>query len=173
MIGIEWEKIKAEYLLDETATFRSLAEKYGISASGIAKRSKQGGWQELRAQASRERIKKQVAAAEKELAGAASARVQAINRIYDKMIAKIEIYVDEAPPEEVAANAKKITSAIDDIAHISGIKSDSDRREQDARIATLEKAVQNAAENGGETGIVLMPAVDDGDDGQKNEAGED
>ena len=46
MPAIPWNKIKREYLSDETATHRGLAKKYGISTTSISKRAIKDKWTE-------------------------------------------------------------------------------------------------------------------------------
>ena len=48
----DWEAIRAEYISDAKSTYRSLAEKYGVSANAISVRSRGENWRELRRQRS-------------------------------------------------------------------------------------------------------------------------
>ncbi|MBQ9116285.1 MAG: hypothetical protein IJY04_04630 [Clostridia bacterium] len=45
---VNWEEIRAEYVSDSKSTYNSLGEKYGVSASSIAVRSRGENWRELR-----------------------------------------------------------------------------------------------------------------------------
>ena len=44
----DWEAIRAEYISDSKCTYRSLAEKYGVSANAIAVRSRGENWRQMR-----------------------------------------------------------------------------------------------------------------------------
>ena len=44
----DWEAIRAEYISDSKSTYRSLAEKYGVSANAIAVRSRGENWRQQR-----------------------------------------------------------------------------------------------------------------------------
>lgn len=44
----DWEAIRAEYVSDSKCTYRSLAEKYGVSANAIAVRSRGENWRQMR-----------------------------------------------------------------------------------------------------------------------------
>ena len=48
VVMADWAKIKAEYIADQSATFRSLASKYDVSKDVIWKRAKKENWIELR-----------------------------------------------------------------------------------------------------------------------------
>ena len=55
---------------------------------------------------------------------------------------------------------KKLTSAIKDIRDIKGIKSDADKREQEARIKKLQmEAAFREDDDDKPSGVVLMPAI--------------
>ena len=45
---IDWEAVRAEYVSDSKCTYRSLAEKYGVSANAIAVRSRGENWRQMR-----------------------------------------------------------------------------------------------------------------------------
>lgn len=44
----DWEAVRAEYVSDSKCTYRSLAEKYGVSANAIAVRSRGENWRQMR-----------------------------------------------------------------------------------------------------------------------------
>ena len=47
---MDWSKIKTEYITDESASYRKLAEKYEVSFTTLSNRAKDEGWVELRRQ---------------------------------------------------------------------------------------------------------------------------
>lgn len=48
MAKISWSKALADYLKDETQSYASIAEKYGVSVQAVKKRASKEGWQDLR-----------------------------------------------------------------------------------------------------------------------------
>ena len=44
----DWEAIRAEYVSDSKSTYRSLAERYGVSANAIAVRARGENWRQMR-----------------------------------------------------------------------------------------------------------------------------
>ena len=89
-------------------------------------------------------------------------RVISIVDVADKLLGKIETLVDSVVD---ADSIKKLTSAIKDLKDIKGIKSEADMREQEARIAKLQKEAQE--EDNGTTEIKVTFGSDDGEDTSK------
>jgi hypothetical protein len=48
MAIVDWVILKNEYITDETVSYRSLSEKYGVSDTAIAERASRERWAELR-----------------------------------------------------------------------------------------------------------------------------
>ena len=128
---MDWKKIKAEYIAGGTS-YRKLAEKYGVPRTTLERKAKEEKWTELRRQADGK--------AEAKIIESISAKdaKKAVNIIdvADKLLGKIE---ELAGIVGDADSIKKLTSAIKDLKDIKGIKSDADMREQEARIAKLQK----------------------------------
>ena len=128
---MDWKTIKAEYIAGGTS-YRKLAEKYGVPRTTLERKAKEEKWTELRRQADGK--------AEAKIIESISAKdaKKAVNIIdvADKLLGKIE---ELAGIVGDADSIKKLTSAIKDLKDIKGIKSDADMREQEARIAKLQK----------------------------------
>ena len=130
-----WQKIKNEYITGE-ATLRELATKYEVSFSTIQKKSSEEGWRKLRKKKRRkteEKIIESVSAKE------AKKAVNIID-VADKLLEKIGTLADMVGD---ADSIKKLTSAIKDLKDIKGIKSEADIREQEARIAKLQREAES------------------------------
>src|SRR3989344_5262373 len=54
MAKISWSQALADYLKDETASYASIADKYGVSKRSVTKRAVQEGWQDLKQKTSLE-----------------------------------------------------------------------------------------------------------------------
>lgn len=58
-MAIDWIKIKTEYITDPTSTYRSLAEKYGVSTNTINTHAQDENWQEAR-EKKQEQLKQEI-----------------------------------------------------------------------------------------------------------------
>lgn len=135
---IEWTAIKTEYITDESASYRKLAQKYGVSYTSIGDRARKEGWAEQREQYLNKTLSKTLSA----MSGAQAKRAKRIQTVADKLLSKIEDAVDSLDMAELLINKqalKQITGALKDIKDIQMIRSDADLREQEARIANLRK----------------------------------
>ena len=103
---IDWNKIKIEYITTG-ASYRDLAEKYGVSYVLIGRAGKKEGWVELRRQHRERTVQKTVTAVE----NAQAARARKILTVTDKLLRKIEETVDcEGPMTEKGLRA--LTAAV-------------------------------------------------------------
>lgn len=180
----DWQKIKTEYITTNTS-YRKLAEKYGVSYPTIAKRSKEENWAEQRKQFANKTLTKTI----DEISDKAADKMSRIEGITDKLLIKLEKAVDELDLEIVKKKVKveregmevttesmqaraggivdrsglrQITAALKDLKEIQMIKSELDRREQEARIANLQRQVEkDGVKDTGYHGVVLLPVVAD------------
>lgn len=128
---IVWKKIKAEYIAGGTS-YRKLAEKYGVSRTTLEKTAKDEKWTELRRQAEGKAEAKIV----ETISDQNAKKAATLNDIADILADRIKALAEKA---EDADTIKKLTSAAKDIRDIKGIKTDTDLREQEARIRKLEQ----------------------------------
>ena len=132
---MNWKKIKAEYIAGDTS-YRKLAEKYGVSFSTLKEIARREKWTDLKDQA-RHKADTKFA----DLMGERQANRSAkINDVADALLNKISdtlALMDVVDSQSI----KHFTSALKDIRDIKGIKSEVDLREQEARIAKLQKEV--------------------------------
>lgn len=171
---MDWEAAKIEYVTDTKASYRSIAEKYGVSQTQVANHSRDEGWRALREEHLKNVCKKTL----ESLAEHQADKMARIQSITDKLLDKLEQAVAELnitlatnthktktieynnperpdkPTKEVIdevekivqtativdrAGLKAITSALRDLKEIQMIKSELDKREQEARIAKLQR----------------------------------
>lgn len=138
---MNWNKIKREYITDESSTYRGLAQKYGVSLSTITRRSKAEDWQGQRIQVKNKVTTKCIEA----VADEQVERARRLKTVADKLLKKIEDAVDDADMQELLKNKnalKQLTGALKDIKDIQMIRSEADDREQNARIRSLEKQAE-------------------------------
>ena len=113
---VDWGAIMQDYILTG-ASFRDLAEKYGVSKSSIAKKCKTGGWVDKRGQFV-DKVDKDVLVATKEVA---VNRAMAICESADKLLVKVNQILeleDALSPRDL----KSISSTLLDLKMIHGIK---------------------------------------------------
>lgn len=134
---MDWKQIKAAYIAGGTS-LRELADKYGVSFSTIQKKSMEEKWGELRKKSRRKTEEKIIdAVISKEVKKATT-----INDVADKLLGKISEMLDMDVNAYNTQNIKNLTSALKDIKDIKGFKSEADMREQEARIAKLQREAQ-------------------------------
>ena len=129
---MDWKKIKAEYIAGGTS-YRKLADKYGVSRSKLQAKATSEKWTDLRSQAQAKTESKIVDSISDKEAKKATDIVD----VADKLLVKISEFMDFAPLD--TQSIKHLTSALKDLKDIKGYKSAADMREQEARIAKLQK----------------------------------
>ena len=90
-IKADWEAIKNEYITDSSASYRSLAQKYGVVQRTLERKGKDEGWVNLRRQFMREVSAKTLEAT----AVMRAKQAEKITKIADKLLKKISQAVDE------------------------------------------------------------------------------
>lgn len=132
-MDIDWSAIKTEYITTKTS-YRKLAQKYGVSATQICNVGSDEKWVEQREQY----LNKTTAKTIEKISQQEANRAAKIHRVADKLLNKIEAIADS----DKAISSKDIralTAAIRDLKEVQNVRSDADRREQEARIANLQK----------------------------------
>jgi hypothetical protein len=151
---VDWNKIKAEYIAGGTS-YRKLAEKHKVKLSALRNVAEKEKWVELKSQAQHKSNTKIV----ESISTKEAKKAVDIIDVADKLLGKIEeIAGMVSDPDSI----KKLTSAIKDLKDIKGIKSDADMREQEARIAKLQKEAQE--EDNSTTEIKVTFGSDNGED---------
>jgi hypothetical protein len=131
----DWNAIKTEYITTDTS-YRKLEQKYGVRYNVIGERSRSEGWIEEREQYRATVVSKTIGAIGKDEVK----RVRRLMRVTDKVLAKIEKLMDEDGAFNDPKAIRAIASALESIQRIQGVRAGGDAREQNARIANLEKA---------------------------------
>ena len=133
---MDWNKIKAEYIAGGTS-YRKLAVKYGVPFSNLKNIAIKEQWTQLREQAKNRTDTKLV-----DNIGKMNAKID------DKYFRLVDMLLDKA--EELIVSTpiwqpqilKEMTTAMKNLKECKGVKSEADIREQEARIAKLQKEAQ-------------------------------
>lgn len=140
-MAIDWKKIKAEYITTNTS-YRKLGEKYGVGYQTICHRAKAEQWGEQREQFTNKTVTKTI-----ETIGAKQVdRAARLQEVTDKLLRKIEMFAESDELFD-SKTIRSLTAAIKDIKDIQMIKSEADLREQEARIAHLQRQTESNTAN--------------------------
>jgi hypothetical protein len=154
----DWNEIKKEYISTKTS-YRQLVKKYGVSLTTLQRISAKENWIGLRQQAENKTETKIVDSVAKE-----KAQVKCnIERVANKLINKLETSIDALKVID-GGTIKSYTSALKDLKEITNIKSDIDLKEQEARIAKLQKDTDK--NDGALTEIKVTFGTNDEGDGE-------
>lgn len=137
----DWQKIKAEYITTEIS-YRKLADKYGLDQATIARRAKKEDWVSKR---QRHADKTQAKILDADTRNKAN-RAERLMTVADKLLKKVEMAVDQEGPISAGA-IKNLSDALKNIRETQMIRSDQDIREQEARIAKLQKEADREDSN--------------------------
>lgn len=137
----DWKRIEAEYITTETS-YRKLAQKYGLNQATIAQRAKAEDWVGKR--------KRQASTTQAKIIGAVEGqkvnRAVRLQRVADKLLDKVEMILDE-PGGVASGSLRNISATLRDIKEIQMIRSELDVKEQEARIANLQKQAEKDERN--------------------------
>lgn len=131
---MDWIAIKTEYITDETASYQTLADKYGCSKTQIFNKAKAEGWVSERERYLNEIYTKSKDAAQKRSLKHQNKLTDVADMLLNKLVKLVEVVDD---PDSL----KKLTGAAKDIKELKGEISPMERREQLARIRKLEKEI--------------------------------
>ena len=156
---VDWTRIKAEYIAGGTS-YRKLAEKYGVSRSKLQAIATREKWVDLQSQAQAKAESKIVNDISKQ-----SAKIDTkFFSLVDKLMQKAEETIESTPVWSVNG-LKEMATALKYLKECKGVKSEADIREQEARIAKLQKEAQE--EDNGTTEIKVTFGSDNGEDTSK------
>ena len=154
MSCVDWNKIKAEYIAGGIS-YRKLAEKHEISRSKLQARATSEGWVDLKSQAQAKTEAKLVDS----ISDQSAKTTVTIYSVAEELLGKISSML--ARGSYNTKDIKNLTSAVKDIKEITGLKSDADMREQEARIKRLQKDLRATEDEGKPCGVVLLPPIAD------------
>lgn len=139
-----WDEIKTEYITTGIGT-RPLADKYDVSYSTLRKRAEREKWAQDRTQYRAQRGADRVQAKREVEYREYKSLLEAAGLLSDKICSAVANITEEDIIKD-KRGLRSLTGAIKDLADIQGVKSDADRREQEARIKNLERQASPDAE---------------------------
>ena len=131
---MDWKRIKAEYIAGGTS-YRKLSEKYGVSFNTLKTHAVEEQWYKLRQQKDKKTTTKII----EDLSDKDAQKAVDIVDVADKLLSKITEVLEVVTTTQ---DIRHLTSALKDIKDIKGVKSEADIREQEARIAKLQREAQ-------------------------------
>lgn len=137
----DWKAIRLEYVAGEIS-YRKLAEKHGVSFSTLKEVARREKWTDLRKSAQHKADTKFA----EEIGKKQAVRAAKILDVADMLLDKISETISSMEVVD-SASLKQFTSALKDLKDIKGIKSDIDLKEQEARIAKLQREAQEDKED--------------------------
>ena len=143
---MDWKRIRAEYIAGGTS-YRKLSEKYGVSFNTLKTHAVEEQWYKLRQQKDKKATTKII----ETLSAKDAEEAVDIMGVADKLLGKLSELIDAVPLE--ASTFKQFTSALKDLKDIKGLKTEADSREQEARIAKLQRDAEDAV---GDTEIKVI-----------------
>lgn len=128
----DWDAIKTEYLTTRI-TLTALAQKHGVSRRAIEQHSSAGKWVERRNNRAAKISKNAIEEADK----LALDHKSTIYETAVKLAKQLQEFVDSGEVFKKVQRPRDVTGALKDISDVLHIKSESDAREQEARINKL------------------------------------
>ena len=156
---MDWIKIKTEYITT-SISYRKLAEKHKVSKETLSHRAKQENWVELRKQYNDAITTKSVKKAE-------SKAIDYKSTLYElafKVAKQLSDMTDNNTVEslaEMGIKPRDITGAIKDLEDALHVKSESDLKEQEARIAKLRKEAEDKGKEDNTIQVVISGGAED------------
>lgn len=138
---MDWNKIKAEYIAGGTS-YRKLAAKYNVPFSNLKNIAIKEQWTHLREQAKNRTDTKLV-----ENIGKQNAKIDdKYFRLVDMLLDKAEELILTTPIWQ-PTGLKELATTMKYLKECKGVKSEADMREQEARIAKLQKEAQEESQD--------------------------
>ena len=149
---MDWHKIKAEYIAGGTS-YRKLAEKHGVSFNTLKTHAVEEQWHKLRQQKDIKTTTKIV----ESLSDKDAEKAVDIVDVADRLLSKITEVLGVVTTTQ---DIRHLTSALKDIKDIKGVKSEADIREQEARIAKLQREAQEEEKSDNEITVRILGGED-------------
>ena len=146
---MDWNALRTEYITDESTSYRKLAKKYKCGVNAIITRSQKEQWIKQREQYQAKTVTKTI----EKISEKESTRISKYMQITDTLTEKLTKALELVEPSDTYA-LRQITSSLKDLKEMQGVKSEADRREQEARIRNLEKQAEAEEKDNGVTIVI-------------------
>lgn len=153
----DWSKIKTEYITTDTS-YRKLAEKYSINKDTIYAKAKKEGWPDKRRQFVDRTQTKMLAVEETRTVDRATKLLD----VSDLLLMKVRQLLES--DDKIALDTqgmRHISGVLKDLKEIQMVRSEMDLKEQEARIAKLQREAREEDTNKEPIRVI----IDDGLDG--------
>jgi hypothetical protein len=151
---VDWKRIKAEYIAGGTS-YRKLAAKYDVPFGTLRRVAKQEGWTQKRTQAEHRADTKLL----EDIVEQNAKIDDRYFRLVDKLMQRAEETIENTPVWSING-LKEMATAMKYLKECKGVKSEADIREQEARIAKLQKEAQEEQKDN-EIQIIIAPDAED------------
>ena len=151
---MDWSKIKAEYVAGGTS-YRKLAAKYGVPFSNLKNIAIKEQWTQLREQAKNRTTTKLVENISKQNAKIDDKYFRLVDQLFDKAA---EVIANTTTWQ--ATSIKEMATAMKYLKECKGVKSEADIREQEARIAKLQKEAEAEDMENSEIKVVIEGSLE-------------
>lgn len=138
---MDWSKIRAEYI-EGGISYRKIAEKYNVSFNTLKRIAIKERWTDLREKADHKATTETV----KNVGNRKGKHSTNVLKVADKLLDKITDMLENMTTVYDTQSIKHLTSALKDLKDIKGIKTNLDLKEQEARIAKLQKEAEGQQE---------------------------
>lgn len=153
---VDWLAVKTEYVTTAIG-YRELSKKHRVRYKTLADRAKAEGWVEARHQYR----EKAITEAENAMAAQYAARIMKFQGVADRLLEKIEAISDADGAQTMnPKDIRALTAAMLDLKDIMDIRSKADTREQEARIANLERQARAEADKALEITVRLTGGLE-------------
>ena len=151
---VDWDKIKTEYITTKTS-YRKLASKYDVPLRTLTHRGKTEKWVEMREQHCSNVMTKTLKEAEDKAVDYKSTLYDLAYKVAQDLV---KFTTDYSISELVSLGVKPkdITGAIKDLEDVLHVKSEADLREQEARIANLQRQAAASEDTSKEITVVFQ-----------------
>ena len=137
MAGVNWNKIKTEYITDPATSYRSLADKYKVSKNQIYAHGKEEGWPALRKQ-NMDRTVTEAVEAVKDSEVEAFAQLQ---RTANYLLQRLDSCAQAKSDEELDAYFRDYSVTLKNLRDV--MQTPLDNRKKQAEIESLRKTLDD------------------------------
>ena len=141
----DWDKIKKDYITGNL-TYEELCKKHGVKRyNTLAERAADEEWRKEREKYREEKRQKELEEIARKKAKKAARDTVKVDKVCDKLLIRITDMTDKVFK---AADIKDLTTALANVCKIKGIKSEDDRREQNAKIDMMLNSMERNLNSG-------------------------
>lgn len=137
MAGVNWDKIKTEYITNPATSYRSLADKYKVSRNQVYHRGRDEGWPELRKQNSDKTVAEAVEAVR-------DAEVEAfaqLQRTANYLLQRLDSCAQAKSDDELDAYFRDYSVTLKNLRDV--MQTPLDNRKKQAEIESLRKTLDD------------------------------